>query len=678
MKSLMQRPKKSYSAYLLTLLLLGGLVVLSLTACRGGKTGAADPLLQTVETLLWQDAGEAEHVLQLVDSTQLSSYDANCYHVLTCFVRHRLNRTIQPDDIPLSLLQELLSCGNKRYLVYGYYLRGRAYMVCEQLPEAMESLKQAEMYLNALADDDPCGGLLYYCIGNVLEKELLNTSAFDFYQLAEESFRRADRLDYLVYCYRDMARTCVGSDESGNEARERSEHYYDKSLEMADRIGDTVQAAVTMLHREAERIDPDSALLCRLAIWLTDTAGLNLYADIAAECLLRKHDMKQAERYIELLRQQQGSESVWAMRRYRELCSLRAAMTGDTKNAYRILSSLYTDEQLRAAEEAGVRAFILEKQFDLNAERETNRHLRGEKFLILIIACLVAVVLILAIVILYIRLSRTRMRHEFEQQMQHSKAQAQEREIKTMSRQLQRLLKERVRTSRNLLCGMMGEQGNIKANTRRQLQDLLLLDEKQWKTFVQEFEMAHNGLLAQLRNNYPSLTESDLQYIALAYLGLDNADICILLQMQERTLWNRRQRIKNHLGEPTMNLDDWIAGIGLSTNSQRGTNALRKTPRQKTTGKKKAQALVILVLIGLFIGPAFAAHLSYLPQTEPAMSSDSTTVAIPNLQQDTVGIVPDTDVTTPDTITRPASRRHVRHPAIVPIHSDAHKLIQSE
>ena len=127
-----------------------------------------------------------------------------------------------------------------------------------------------------------------------------------------------------------------------------------------------------------------------------------------------------------------------------------------------------------------------------------------------------------------------------------------------------------------------------------------------------------------------------------------------------------------------MNLDDWIAGIGLSMNSHQGTNALRKTPRQKPTGKKKAQALVILVLIGLFIGPTFAAHPSYLPQTEPAMSSDSTTVAIPNLQQDTVTAIDDTDVTIPDTITRPASRRHVRHPAIVPIHSNAHKLIQSE
>ena len=668
---LTQRQKKSYSISIHILLLFAVLTIFSLTACRRGKTGATAPLLQTVETLLWQDVGEAERLLQLVDTTQLSPYDTNCYFVLTRFVQHRLNKAIKPEEIPLSLLQDLTSCGNKRYLAYAYYLRGRAFIASEQLAEAMESLKQAEAFRQALAEDDPCRGLIYYCMGNVLEKEMLNVPAFDFYQLAEESFRIADRPDYLVYCYRDLARTFGRTDVADEEADAREEYFYTMSLDMANRIGDTVQATVTMLHREAGRTKPDSALLCRLAIWLTDTAGLNLYADIAAECLLRKHKTKQAEKYMELLRHQQGSESIWAMRRYRELYSLKAAMTGDMNNAYRILISLYADEQLRATEEAGLRAFTLETQFDLDAERETNRYLRGEKILILIIACLVALVLIMAIVILYIRLSRTRTRHDMEQQIQYSKTQAQEREIKSMSRQLQRLLKERVRTSRNLLYGMMGEQGNIKANTRRQLQDLLLLDEKQWKTFVQEFEIAHNGLLGQLRNNYPTLTESDLQYIALAYIGLDNADICILLQMQERTLWNRRQRIKNHLGEPSMNLDDWIAGIGMGMNNQQGTNMHSKTPRQSSTkGKKKTSTVVILALIGLFIGPAFAAHPSYLPQTETAMPSDTAIVTIPELPQDTA-------VTVPDTIRRPASRGHVRHPSVVPIHSEVRRVIKS-
>lgn len=657
---LMQRLKKTYSAKICAILLFAGFVVLCLTACSGWKSGPKDSLLQTCETLLWQDAAKAERVLQLVDTAHLSPRDRNCYRVVACFVRHRLNQAIQPDDISLSLIQDLNRTGNKRYLAYGYYLKGRAYMAAEQLPEAMQSLKQAEVYMDALPDDNPCRGLIYYCMGNVLEKELLNVTAFGNYDAASECFRKANRPDYLVYCYRDRARTLVKEDETAEEEACMKEHYYNLSLEMAGLVGDTVQAAVTMLHREADRLRPDSAVLCSLAVWLTDTAGLSLYADIAAECLLRSSEPEKARRYIELLRQPQGGESIWTMRRYRELRSKEAAMAGDVTNAYRLLSSLYTDEQLRAAEDAGLRAFTLEKQFDLDAEREVSKHLRGEKILILIIACLVTLVLIMAIVILYIRLTRTRMRHQLEQEIQLSKAQAQECEINTMSRHLQRLLKERVRTSRNLLCGMLGEPEDKKTFTRRQLQDLLLLDEKQWKTFVQEFEVAHNGLLARLRSDYPTLTESDLQYIALAYLGLDNSDICILLQMQERTLWNRRQRIKNHLGEPSMNLDDWIAGLGLVTKSPQAASTQRKTPRANAKGRNKGQAMAVLVMAVLLFGPMFAAQPADPPLKETATPADTTTVALPQLPQDTI-------TTVPDTVAKPASRRHVRHPSLVPI-----------
>lgn len=638
-------------------------LMVCLSACNRASVGVGNPLLVQAERQLWQEPQDAERILQLVDTAELAWDDKCCYQVLTCFVQHRLNRPIRVDDLSVSLLQDLRTAGNKYYLAYTYYLRGRAYMASEQLPEAMESLKQAEMYLDALPEDNPCRGLIYYCMGCVLEKELLNASAAAFYQRAEECFSLADRPDYLVYCYRDLARTQDRTDEDGDTFRKL---YYAMSRDMAERLGDTVQAAVTMLHMEAANPRPDSSVLCSLAVWLTDTAAMPLYADIAAECLLRNGENGRAHRYMALLRQQQGGESHWAQRRYRELCCLEAAMKGDTCAAYRVLSSLYTDEQLRASEDASLRAFTLEHQFDLNAEREANRHLRGEKILVLVIASLVTLVLILTVVILCIRLSRTRLRQQMEQQLQQAKAQAQDREIKNMSKQLQRLLKERVRTSRNLLRSMLVESNNSKSVTTKQLQDMLLIDAKQWQSFEQEFEMAHNGLLATLRDRYPALTDSDLQYIALAYLRLDNSDISLLLQMKERTLWNRRQRIKNHLGAPNMDLDDWIAGLGLGTRPVAAVSTARKSPGGNRI-RKNALALLLLAGAGWVLQPVVSAQPSDSSKEGPeptveALASDSL-----NVQQ------PDTLVAVPDSL--PAkektddSRLRVRHPAPVPIHS---------
>ena len=161
--------------------------------------------------------------------------------------------------------------------------------------------------------------------------------------------------------------------------------------------------------------------------------------------------------------------------------------------------------------------------------------------------------------------------------------------------------------------------------------------------------MANNGLLARLRSSYPALTESDLRYIALAYLRLDNSDISILLQMQERTLWNRRQRIKNHLGDPTMNLDEWIAGLGLEMD------------KPQATGRNKGPAVVTLLLAVLLIGPLFAAHPAVMPAEGTATPADTTAVES-KMPQDTV-------TTVPDSLSEPAQRNRVRHPSPVPVHS---------
>ena len=66
------------------------------------------------------------------------------------------------------------------------------------------------------------------------------------------------------------------------------------------------------------------------------------------------------------------------------------------------------------------------------------------------------------------------------------------------------------------------------------------------------------NLLRDIQNYYPKITEKDLQYIALAKSGLSINDMCYLLDVSERTLWNRRQRIKGHIGNADMDVDEWI------------------------------------------------------------------------------------------------------------------------
>ena len=62
-----------------------------------------------------------------------------------------------------------------------------------------------------------------------------------------------------------------------------------------------------------------------------------------------------------------------------------------------------------------------------------------------------------------------------------------------------------------------------------------------------------------MRKNYPRLTSTDTQVIALYILGMDNSDICLLMGLTQRTVWSRRMRIKDRVGlGEKESLDKWI------------------------------------------------------------------------------------------------------------------------
>ena len=57
------------------------------------------------------------------------------------------------------------------------------------------------------------------------------------------------------------------------------------------------------------------------------------------------------------------------------------------------------------------------------------------------------------------------------------------------------------------------------------------------------------------------LTESDVQYLMLAILGLDTNDIAFVLNKTTRTIWNRRDTIKSRVDKDDLSIEDWLEVI---------------------------------------------------------------------------------------------------------------------
>lgn len=82
-----------------------------------------------------------------------------------------------------------------------------------------------------------------------------------------------------------------------------------------------------------------------------------------------------------------------------------------------------------------------------------------------------------------------------------------------------------------------------------------------WEDFYVEFDDAYDGLLSDLRTHYPDLTDIDVRYIALTCLHFDTADISLLLDLSKRTIYNRRQTLKQRLGLSSETLDVWLTSF---------------------------------------------------------------------------------------------------------------------
>lgn len=84
---------------------------------------------------------------------------------------------------------------------------------------------------------------------------------------------------------------------------------------------------------------------------------------------------------------------------------------------------------------------------------------------------------------------------------------------------------------------------------------------KNWNRFLAEFEGIFPNFLQFIRESYPELTESDIQYIILTILGLDNNDISFVLSKTTRTIWNRRDTIKTRLDLKEVSIEEWLDSL---------------------------------------------------------------------------------------------------------------------
>ncbi len=513
----------------------------------------------------------------------------------------RLGYPVSPDSVMSQVVNYFATHGNKKYLGEALYVQGVEYYLLEQYEEAMICLKHAEDYITYLDTIEPYIGMIYYMQGDIMDKgEKLYNVAQECYIKALPYFRSQCDYRRLACCYRDIARTLDYAQDSTCLL------YYDTALSIAHTNRDVMLYMDIAVQKASFGPAFDSLRVYRLCRFSIDSLRVSHYASVVAEYLIANNRLLEAATYMNLL-SQDTIGSKWRTNEYHYLNSWLNAKVGRTANAYDELRQVYLNHSAQIAEDAKVQTFTIARHYDLEREQAKSLHLaiQQQKLWIVIGSITAALVIITLLSAFVIKMHRNKeqqmrqeeeikhIRHEAEkarlrqeQALAHAKheeerarlEQENERQriraelaqtklselhaqLNTTSRFLHRILAERIELAKYVNQTKKPQDKPVAPVLQAYADRYSFADKDNWQSFLQEFNLAYGDFIPYIHEHYPTLSESDIQYIILATLGFDNSDIAFVLDRSDRTIWNRRNTICKRLGDARLSLDQWITRL---------------------------------------------------------------------------------------------------------------------
>ena len=450
------------------------------------------------------------------------------------------------------LVQRARESGDKAALCHALYLQGSVYNYSRRYNEVMAPLKEAETLIPYLEASDPVAGMIYVVQGSALEQnDYLWAEAGEKYEAALPYFERSKDTLRLATTYRDIARMSLWRADTV-----RYEEAFKKAIELSRRQSNRLIYHDIRMQYLLNHYPSDTLAMIDENKVLCDSFGLYRYAWIPAEYHLRRGEIEECSYWLEVFAPD-TTYTRWSAEKYRYLQAALLNKRGSPQRAYDDLKTLYESTTKRIYSEGITRAYAVARLYDLERERQKTLQLQVDKQRLGLALAGIALLLLLSLLWLLWERSK-RLRREHEHAIAQLQAEETQRQLADKRAALKRILEQRVRFTVRLKRSANTLPKGLPDWAKTYIDEVAFSNDESWKAFLQEFNSIYGEYLSNLHKQFPALTEQDDKYLALALLGFDNSEIAVLLNASDRTIWNRRQKIKTRLGDSHMDLDSWV------------------------------------------------------------------------------------------------------------------------
>ena len=527
----------------LYILLLGAL----LTACSGHME-VTNPQLQDAESLLWEAPLRSDTLLRTLAHANLSRYENKRLELLKAHLDLKLRQQLPSEESMQALASWFASHQDAASAAEAYYIIGAYANWTGDNTTAMRQLKEAER----LQPNGIIAGMTYYKMGRINEEEQLYEEAESYYSRAAEYITPTNLPLYQACVWRELGR--MRSDSSKNAC-------FEKALGYARQTNDPILCLEIQYAAAASSASADEKKeSIRISRYLCDSMHMKRYAYDIVKYYLRSGQPDSARCYLDILAQDTTAKD-WSTTQFSLWESQYLHALGRDRSAYLELLDLYNRTTARTEQQIRTQTYAIAQRYDNEAERAKNLQLELEKqHLYFSLAAIIALVLI-AIIAAIIIWQKRHTRALLEKAQTRQKMALMREELELRRETLKRVIEQRVSMNKSLQEAILHQQKDAELPPWADefIQLSTFTSPSQWNEFVEEFNACYEHVLSHLQEQYPSLKTVDIKVISLIILGIDNADICLLLGLAKNTVWNRRNRIKQAIGlDGNTNLDWWL------------------------------------------------------------------------------------------------------------------------
>lgn len=520
------------------------LLLIVCVACTK-RTVVENEELQGAISQVWLDADAAQVMLDVIDTNDLSEYEMQRYRLAEAHLMLKRELRLPAGSDIEALAKYFEGSGDVASASEAYYIQGAYLNWIGKNTEAMQYLKKAENYpaLSIIR------GMTYYKMGRISESEQLYEIALENYQKALPYLEEAGLPLYLASVYREL----------GRNSSEGRDEYFEKALSAARFMKDSI-LYMDIRYAQLSINQPNSPEIASICQYMCHQVGRKRYAYDLVKYYIRTHKADSAKIYLDILAADTTAQ-IWSEQQHALWESQYLHLKGKNKEAYESLYDLYNAYYKELEEEGRASAFVAAQHFDNEVEKAKNLQLQLEKQQLYIVLAAVLIIILCVGILLILYNAKRRTERLTEQARTQQQIKDLQNELELRRDALKRVLNQRLELNKNLQEALLTKkQEETIPNWAQQFIDSNIFStEEQWKNFFMEFNGCYGDLLSRLQKEYPRLTNTDIQVLALYILGLDNADLCLLLGLTQRTIWSRRMRIKARVGlGEKESLDKWL------------------------------------------------------------------------------------------------------------------------